>query len=376
MRILLLATDLFSSSSGIAQVGRLVCKALCDSPSVEKLQVLSLIDNLGQMPDAKYLNGGKAGYKSFGGNKSLFSKEVLLPKNSKYDIALTLHVSLSPLILLLSQFSRSIRTVSFAHGVEVWRKMSWLRREGAKRLDAIFSVSNFTRELLSQANEIDPGKIRVLHNCLDPYWSPLKVLTNDLENVRHPNLLTVSRLSKYDSYKGHAYVIKALAKINGHFPGLQYNIVGKGELLFELQQLSEHLGLNTVVNFLGFVDDSKLNKYYSDCDIFIMPSKKEGFGLVFAEAMAYGKPVIAGNVDATPEVVMHGETGILVDPDNIDGVADAIVTLLSEQHLRERLGIKGRQLVYDKFSFPQYSQKLLQYLTDITVPNSRSENYN
>jgi phosphatidyl-myo-inositol dimannoside synthase len=180
--------------------------------------------------------------------------------------------------------------------------------------------------------------------------------------LRHPNLLTVSRLSRHDRYKGHARVIEALGSVRRRMPDINYYIVGAGELVPELQGLAADLGLEDEVHFLGPVSDPELRSIYRQCDVFAMPSVMEGFGLVFAEAMAYGKAVIAGNRDATVEVVRDHETGLLVDPLDKEGLARAITLLLSDAGLRERMGRRGAEVVAEEFSFAKFQHTLLNDL--------------
>ena len=96
------------------------------------------------------------------------------------------------------------------------------------------------------------------------------------------------------------------------------------------------------VLFTGFVPDEKLHAYYEHCDVFAMPSRGEGFGLVYLEAMAYGKPCIGSNVDAAKEVISDGETGYCVDPDNIEELAERLFQLLIDSELRKKWGEQGK----------------------------------
>ena len=185
---------------------------------------------------------------------------------------------------------------------------------------------------------------------------------NNSVDIKHPALLTVSRISEVDAYKGHETVIRAIAKVRQQIPGVHYYVAGRGDLLPSLKNLARDLKVEEAVHFLGYVDDSVLSAIYSQCDVFVMPSKKEGFGLVFAEAMAHGKPCIAGNQDASPEVVRHNQTGLIVEPRNVDQIADAILTLISDDELRNKFGAKGKQLVTEEFSFDAFQGQMIEYL--------------
>lgn len=370
MRVLFLVTDLFSSGSGIARMARSVCKALCDSAGVERLDVISWVDGEGAQPDARYLAGQKTSYRAAGGLKARFIAQTLSALGRGYDVCLASHISLAPLLAVCRAAAPRMRLAAFAHGMEVWQRMGWIGRAAAGRLDAIYSVSDFTRRRMIGANGFGEGRVHVIHNCLDPYLA--REMNGSRASadgpgpvLRHPNLLTVSRLSRHDRYKGHARVIEALGSVRRRMPDINYYIVGAGELVPELRGLAAELGLQDEVHFLGPVSDPELRSIYRQCDVFTMPSVMEGFGLVFAEAMAYGKAVIAGNRDASGEVVRDGETGLLVNPDDVGEIAAAVERLLADGALRERLGARGLEVVGEKFCFARFARELLSNLREL-----------
>lgn len=367
MRVLFLVTDLFSSSSGIARMARLVCKSLNDCSEVERLDVISLVDSEGTKLDSRYLAGQKASYRAASGLKVRFVAQALARLEERYDICLASHVGLAPVLVAYHVLSPRTKLASFVHGIEIWQRLKRLKQAAVERLDAIYSVSDFTRRQMIAANNLRGDKVHVIHNCLDPYLmcGNGEVAPTAGPVLRHPNLLTVSRLSRHDRYKGHAKVIEALAKVRQRMPDVDYYIVGTGELIPELQELVAELGLLDRVHFLGSVSDAELREIYRQCDIFAMPSRLEGFGLVFAEAMAYGKPVIAGNRDASGEVVQDGKTGLLVNPDNVDEIAAAVEQLLSDRVLRERLGAQGARVVSEKFCFARFERELVLNLREL-----------
>ena len=141
-------------------------------------------------------------------------------------------------------------------------------------------------------------------------------------------LLTVSRLTPEDRYKGHATVLRALATLLPGRADLRYLIVGQGEYARELQALATQLGIRDQVIFPGPVAEAELVDYYNLCDVFVMPSKGEGFGIVYLEALACGKPVIAGNRDGSVHALLEGRAGLLVDPDDAQAVANSIERVL------------------------------------------------
>jgi glycosyltransferase involved in cell wall biosynthesis len=145
-------------------------------------------------------------------------------------------------------------------------------------------------------------------------------------------MLTVSRLSASERYKGHDMVLCALARLSEVEPGLCYIIAGEGEYKKSLMQMAAELGVSDRVYFPGFIPSAELPDYYRLCDLFIMPSTKEGFGIVFMEAMAAGKPVIGGNVDGSADALADGELGVLVSPGNVEQIAREILRVLRHEH--------------------------------------------
>src|SRR5207249_635283 len=185
-------------------------------------------------------------------------------------------------------------------------------------------------------------------------------------------LLTVARLAKSERYKGIASVIRAMTSVIRSVPDAYYVIVGDGDDRPELQNLVNSLKLSSHVIFAGLRSDRELAQYYNSCDIFVMPSSKEGFGLVYVEAMAFGKVVVASREGATPEIVVDGQTGILVDPGRPKELETSIIHLLENDSVRESMGIAGRARVEANYSLPQFQKHFGALLSNIVNPGPGS----
>lgn len=158
-------------------------------------------------------------------------------------------------------------------------------------------------------------------------------------------LLTVGRLVER---KGHDKVVEALPKILEYVPNVVYIVVGDGPEKEKLQVLSSKLQVQDKVMFAGEVSKEKLRAFYELCDIFIMVPRQigsdvEGFGTVYLEANQYGKPAIAGRSGGVAEAVEDGVTGLLVDPTDVDQTAEAVIKLLTDKNLANRLGQQGKE---------------------------------
>ncbi len=175
-------------------------------------------------------------------------------------------------------------------------------------------------------------------------------------------LLTISRLVER---KGHDQVIKALPKILEKVPQTIYLIVGTGPQESHLRSLAYEIGVAAQVLFAGFVPEEELSAYYNACDVFVMPSRQtegregiEGFGIVYLEANACGKPAIGGNSGGVSDAVIDGITGLLVDPLSKQAVADAVIRLLLDGNLARQMGKQGREIVERDCTWNIQSRKL------------------
>jgi glycosyltransferase involved in cell wall biosynthesis len=160
-----------------------------------------------------------------------------------------------------------------------------------------------------------------------------------------------------EQYKGYENVLLALPEVLVRFADARYLIVGDGPDRPRIEALARRIGVAENVIFAGYVPNEELPEHYNLCDLFAMPSKGEGFGIVFLEALACGKPVVAGNKDASVEPLLNGKLGRLVDPDSVEQIADAICLTLSGIG-SQRSDVGGRQS--DKDKEPQQAPELLR----------------
>ncbi|MBI3584714.1 MAG: glycosyltransferase family 4 protein [Nitrospinae bacterium] len=177
-------------------------------------------------------------------------------------------------------------------------------------------------------------------------------------------LLTVGRLVER---KGHDYVIKALPEIIKEIPEIHYLIVGDGMYRSELERLSVKLNVRYFITFAGFIPDDELPEYYAMCDVFIMASREikergdvEGFGIVYLEANAMKKPVIAGRSGGITDAVEDGVNGILVNPTEEKEIARVIIKLMKDDEMRRELGESGYKRVFEKFSPERQAEMLYE----------------
>jgi glycosyltransferase involved in cell wall biosynthesis len=228
---------------------------------------------------------------------------------------------------------RKIPYWTVAHGIEAWDIQSPFLKTALKDADRILAVSHYTRDRLLTEQNLDPAKVVVLPNTFDSnrfkiapkpqYLSDRYKLT-----AQQPTILTVARLAEVERYKGYDRILEALPTIRKSIPDIHYILVGKGADRFRIEQLIAKLNLQDCVTLAGFVPDEQLSDYYNLCDVFAMPSKREGFGIVYLEAMACGKPCLGGDRDGAIDALCHGELGALVNPDDVEAIAKTLIQIL------------------------------------------------
>ena len=187
------------------------------------------------------------------------------------------------------------------------------------------------------------------------------------------NTSVIPAIDEISIKKGHNYVIKSLPLIKAKVPEAHYVIVGEGWLKPYCQKLAEKLGVISDISFVGSVPDKELRKWYQICDIFVMVSRDstidggaEGFGIVYLEANAYGKPVVGGRAGGVPDAIIDNVTGLLVNPENEMEITETIVKLLANPELAKKLGEQGRKRVLQDLSWEKVGGKVEKVLLSIT----------
>ncbi len=300
--------------------------------------------------------------KAFSGKRKAFVRNVMaLALTRRIDLLLIGHVNYAPLGLALKLVQQNMRYGVVVHGTDVWSRLSLLKRRALLQADFITAVSEYTKKQVVSVNGARAERIYLLPNTVEGDSS-----SAETQNLFLPSgfkLLSVCRFEKSEQYKGVDTVIEALPSTLSIIPDLNYYIVGEGNDLARHRALATELGVSNRVHFLGFVDPATLRAYYQACDLFVMPSAGEGFGIVFLEAMHFGKPVIAANSCAAPEVVIDGVTGLLVEYGNSQHISQSIVRVCHDREFRERLGRAGYERLQQNFTFEHFKKKL----TDILI---------
>ena len=252
---------------------------------------------------------------------------------------------------------RAPRSLLVAHGIEVWSHIDGPRRPAVRWLDRILCVSHYTRQrIIDQVPGIDASRLTVFPNALARIWRRIAPI---LPRRPFPDrfILSVTRLEPGDRYKGIASVIEAFSMLDDQ--SLHYLVVGQGSDSDFLQAAAKHCGVGARVHFLRGVSDTEMATLYQKCEAFVLPSGKEGFGIVFLEAMFFGAPVIAAHEKGAIDVVRHEETGLAVRFGDTVAIKEAIERLCTDPELRARVCERGRSLVGDggAFTFERFVER-------------------
>jgi phosphatidyl-myo-inositol dimannoside synthase len=276
-------------------------------------------------------------------------------RRTRPDVTVFTTVNLARLALPFAAARVRMPSVICIHGIEAWTPLDRLRRAALLGADRVVASASYNEQQLRSVQGVRAGRIEVIPLSLAPEW--------DMGNGADPaagahagaRLLTVARLSTVDSYKGIDRTIEALPAIAERVPGVTYRVVGDGDDRGRLEALAHRHGVADRIEFAGMVDDAGLKAEYAACDLFVLPSKGEGFGLVLLEAMAHGRPVVASAVGGPLDVVDDGRTGLLVEDDA--ELADAVASLLEDPARLETMGDQARERVERSFSFDLYTRR-------------------
>jgi phosphatidyl-myo-inositol dimannoside synthase len=325
LRVLALVTDAFGGHGGIAQYNRDFLSALARCDRVGDVMVLPRIGarSVGPTPSGvQQLHAVE--------NRLAYSVATLWTaiKHQPIHLVFCGHLRMVPLAAVIARALRVPLWVQ-VHGIEAWRERSGLNRRSVESATIITSVSRYTRRRLLQWVGIDPARVKVLPNTVSPQYHPGPkpgyLIDRHAAGGKKKVLMTASRLASSEQYKGHDRVIRLLPRVLSQHPDTIYLVVGDGDDRPRLESLAVECGVAEHVQFTGLVPQEELPDYYRLADVFVMPSAGEGFGIVFLQAMATGVRVIGGSQDGSRDPLCDGALGTLVDPENCEELASAIL---------------------------------------------------
>jgi glycosyltransferase involved in cell wall biosynthesis len=319
------------------------------------------------LPETKFHYGGNIPAKL-----RTFYFALLLLINSfqkRPDLIICGHVNFTPVARFVKRLT-GIPYWTFIYGVDVWSIEDSLVKKGLAGSDRIVSIGTYTNSRLLVRENIEPQKIHLLpctfqYNQFNIAPKPQYLLEKYNLTPDQPVILTIARLAGEERYKGYDQIIRALPTIIKTIPDVHYLLGGKGGDRPRIEKLIQDLDLEDYVTLAGFIPDEELADHYNLCDVFAMPSKGEGFGIVYLEALACGKPTIGGNQDGAIDALCNGELGVLVDPDDLTEISTVITQILEKTYPLPILYQPEtlRQKVIEIYGFEKFKQNLAQLLS-------------
>jgi len=243
----------------------------------------------------------------------------------------------------------------FLHGIEAWQALSAADLKILQGATLRIANSAYTARRLQEANPA-VGPIQVCPLA----WLPIETADPGVRKV--PSLgphvvLVVGRMLEAERYKGHDQLLEAWPAVLQNVPDARLVFVGDGDDVDRLR--SKAAATTSRVTIAGFVSDTDLVAMYDAAAVFAMPSRGEGFGLVYLEAMSHRLPCIASTHDAASEIVQDGVTGFLVDQADPAMLADRIVRLLKDPDARRQMGQRGYQRLHAEYTYPRFASQLI-----------------
>jgi phosphatidylinositol alpha-1,6-mannosyltransferase len=263
------------------------------------------------------------------------------------------------LLKLLPFLDTSIsRVVLFLHGIEAWLKQDSLTQVVLRKVHLILSNSDHTWDRFVAWNpEFRDVPHRTVHLGAGSCFGAATPRPSQA-----PIVLMVGRLNKSENYKGHQQMMEAWPLVLQRIPEARLWIVGDGDLRSSLERMAGEHALNHAVRFFGQVSDAEKERLIAQVRCLALPSRGEGFGLVYLEAMRLGRPCLVSNLDAGREVVNPPEAGLAVDPGDPAEIADVVQRLLSPGAEWEQWSARARSRYEWRFTAEQFQQRLVSAL--------------
>ncbi len=331
-------------------------------------RLLSLNDPVGEQQE--HVGDVTFRFAGFQGSKYGFIRSANAAANGRPYLIFVAHPNLAPVGWLIRRRTAA-RMVVVGWGIDVWDRLPWFRRAALQAADAVLAISTYTAEQVIRKQNVTASKVRLLPLAIEPmFWNTALQESATKSPQGFPEgrvLLSVARLAASEGYKGVDTVIQALPRVAAKVPDVRYVIAGDGDDRPRLERLSREAGVADRVHFLGQISSlsAELMFCYSNCQVFLLPSKREGFGLVFLEAMAFGKPVVGGAHGGTLDIIQDGVTGFLVPHGDVGRLAEVLETLLRDDELRRQMGCRAQEHVRTSYLFEHFRARLTHILDEM-----------
>jgi phosphatidylinositol alpha-1,6-mannosyltransferase len=341
----LAAITLSEAGGGVAAVARLIWRAL--GGRWEQSRLVTLVDDA---DGPSTLDSSTFARIRFG------SRLALGQAGGQCDWVVYSHLSLARVQRFVPAVARRPYVV-FLHGIEAWNDLAPAQLATLRAASLRMTNSAYTARRIA-ARHPSIGDFSVCPLALEEPGFPADVTWAP----REPIVLLVARMQSTERYKGHDELIESWPRVTARVPGARLVVAGGGDDVGRLKAKARDLGLSESVQFTGFISRDALLLLYRRAAVFAMPSRGEGFGLVYLEAMAHGVPCIGSLSDAATEVISDGETGFLVEQSDRVALADRLVLLLSDARRRSSMGAAARRAVINRFTYDRFAADFLSII--------------
>jgi glycosyltransferase involved in cell wall biosynthesis len=335
MKVALLAPEFIAGDGGIQRVLRLHLRALAEDPAHDALSLVALNDTPAELATHPDVAAGRVGGKPLTAiacarSKTAFARAAW-SAGARAGRIVCGHLAQLPVAALATRPGACLALV--AHGIEAWEKPGPAENLALRFCDRVYCVSRYTRDRLASLHPWLAPRLRVVPNALDPALLDLPP-PGPPPSGRPPVILCVGRLRASDAYKGYDLLLRAFARLPAAafhsrpelVPRLRF--VGEGDDRPRLESLAASLRVSSRVEFSGRLSDEELRRAFADCTCFALPSTGEGFGLVYLEALAAGRPCVALRAAAVPELITP-QVGVLAEPGDPGALAAALAECLN-----------------------------------------------
>ena len=368
--VMLITLQTFSTTGGIQKMTRTLGHSLFELAKLNnwRFKLWSAYDKDEDLMK-NYLP--QQNFKGFANNRAYFVLKTLSTA-LRQDVVILSHINLASVGLVIKLLKPSCSVWLIAHGIEVWRPLSPTKKLFLKHCDKLVCVSHFTKQQMTVRHQTPGAKCFVLNNAVDPFMKlpelfdrPKFLMERYSLKAHHSIIFTLTRLTSSEQYKGYEQVIKAVSKLKSQFPDIKYLLSGQYDTMEQtrITNLITACGVEEQVILTGFIDETELSDHFLLADLFVLPSKKEGFGIVFIEALACGLPVICGNADGSVDAICNGKLGKAIEPDNLCEIEESITESLQHPLTIEKRKYFQQQCLLN-FNEQDYMVRLKKLLTN------------
>ncbi len=272
----------------------------------------------------------------------------------RHTVVIVTHLHLAPAALAFAARGASVTTILC--GVEAWKPLSRPQRAALDRSARLVAISRFTRDGFVKANPYFAGRtVDVCHPGVET------LPATDRDPAGPPSALIVGRMAGDERYKGHDPLLEIWRDVATAVPGAILRIVGDGDDRPRIEHKATALDPGGQVMFLGRLDEDALQREYQRCTAFVMPSRDEGFGFVFVEAMRAGRACV-GSRGAADEIIINEDTGVIVEPDNRAQLLQSVVRMLRDRAAADAMGARGRSRFLQQFTDDRFRDRFTALL--------------